>query len=237
MKSRETSAIKADLLHGGNLPYDHVNLDHRMSAEDSVVPDLPAAYGTGRFTRYGDVRELIAATDDRFVLMRHGDGIELTFPGSTPPENGMQRGFMLKSKLYYKPVRGSRNIEPLPFSGMGRYPYDESEEYPRDDKHQDYRNRYNTREYRAHSVTTMLNELLSPHEAQASSIEAVPSTIAADRGKSQQAVNGQESGLVETGRSEPEVRLSLWQWLGNITSKVLLSITAVLAWLKSLVGL
>jgi len=237
VKSRETSAIKADLLHGGNLPYDHVNLDHRMAAEDSVVPDDPSAYGTGRFTRYGDVRELIATTDDRFVLMRHGDDIELTFPGSAPPEKGIQRGFMLKTKLYYKPVRGSRNIEPLPFSGMGIYPYDESEESPRDQKHQDYRNFYNTREYRAHSLTSMLNEMWGLHEAQAGSIEAVPATIAVNLEKSQQSVNGQETGLVETGRSEPEVRLSLWQWLGNITSKVLLSITAVLVWLKSLVGL
>ena len=224
VNTREVNAKTADLLHGGNLPFKHVNLEHRMSAEDSIAPDNPNAYSTGRFTRYGDVQELLAETDDMFVLMRHGDNIEMTFPKSAPPAEGMQRGFMLKAKLYYKPVRGSKSIEPLPFRGMSIYPYPGTENYPQDKKHQEYRERYNTREY-GHPGTQSMRDLLPRvHEAEASVIDTRPANVGKARVSSQEPVTTQDYRIDGIVKRELDTKPSFWQWLGTIVMKSFLAI-------------
>jgi hypothetical protein len=39
----------------------------------------------------------------------------------------------------------SRSVEPLPFHAMTTYPYPETEHFPDDEAHREYRKTYNTR--------------------------------------------------------------------------------------------
>ncbi len=146
---REVSADYADLHHKGMARHAGASFDHRIIADDSVLPDNPIAYGYGSFTRYGDVKVLLNVTDDMFAIMRHGDEISITFTGSLPPlPQGMVRGFVLKADVYYKTFRVDNKVELLPFHGMSIYPYDPAvEHYPDDAQHNQYRLEYNTREY------------------------------------------------------------------------------------------
>jgi hypothetical protein len=49
---------------------------------------------TGWYTRYGDVRELLAKVDDRYVIANAGDEIALLFPAPAEPPAGWQRDFI-----------------------------------------------------------------------------------------------------------------------------------------------
>jgi Tfp pilus assembly protein PilF len=49
----------------------------------------------GYFTRFGDVRELLAGTDNRFVLINAGDELVLKFAALPPPAAGYKRDFVL----------------------------------------------------------------------------------------------------------------------------------------------
>ena len=53
---------------------------NRIAASSQIWRDLE-----GYYTRYGDVRELLAAMDDRYVIMNAGDEITLRFPRSPLP--------------------------------------------------------------------------------------------------------------------------------------------------------
>jgi hypothetical protein len=103
----------------------------------------------GRYTRYGDVRELLGAVDDRYVLMGSGDEIALDFAALAPPPAGWTREFLLKVDGWAKDrdpnTAFSSTVEPLPFHGMSRYPYPAAEHYPRDAGHASYIREYNTR--------------------------------------------------------------------------------------------
>jgi tetratricopeptide (TPR) repeat protein len=105
----------------------------------------------GLYTRYGDVRELVEAADDRFVIMGAGDELRLEFPaGSLPPlKPGERRDFLLLVDGWAKDADAntafSQTIEPLPFHAMSRYPYPAPEHYPDDPAHRAYLKIYNTR--------------------------------------------------------------------------------------------
>jgi tetratricopeptide (TPR) repeat protein len=87
-------------------------------------PWLPFA---GRYTRYGDVRELLAATDDRSVVMGPGDEIALEFDaaGLPPLPPGWTRTVFLQSQGWDKDADRNTweawHVEPLPFRAMQRY--------------------------------------------------------------------------------------------------------------------
>ncbi len=49
----------------------------------------------GYYTRFGDVRELLAGVDDRYILMNAGDELVLKFPALPPPASGMKRDFVI----------------------------------------------------------------------------------------------------------------------------------------------
>jgi hypothetical protein len=121
------------------------------------VPDYSriestAEWGThaGFFTRFGDVRELLAAVDGRFAVMSHGEEIALSFdaeaPGALLP--GWKRTFLLYSSGFEKgrDLHGAYpfTVEPLPFPGMPSYPYPE-EAAPGVDGSLDYLGEWNTR--------------------------------------------------------------------------------------------
>lgn len=105
----------------------------------------------GLYTRFGDVRELLASADDRFVIMGSGDELRLLFdPRSLPPlQKGLRRDFLLYVDGWAKDgdpnTAFSQSVDPLPFHEMSCYPYPAGERYPGDRGHQEYQTLYNTR--------------------------------------------------------------------------------------------
>jgi tetratricopeptide (TPR) repeat protein len=106
---------------------------------------------TGRYTREGDVRELLLHSDDMFVVSRPGDEIILSFDAAslTPLPPGWTRTFLLYADGFSKEMdinsASPDQLAPLPFHGMSHYPYRWPEHYPLDVRHREYLDKYNTR--------------------------------------------------------------------------------------------
>jgi hypothetical protein len=79
----------------------------------------------GYYTRFGDVTPLVAAVDDRYVIMNAGDEIRLRFPAAPPPAAGVVRDFVLMGDGWVKDgdynTGFSRTVLPLPTHADGRY--------------------------------------------------------------------------------------------------------------------
>jgi hypothetical protein len=72
----------------------------------------------GYHTRFGDVRELLAGVDDRYVIMNAGDELQLRFPAPPPPPDGYARDFVLIGDGWVKDgdynTTFSKTVRPLP---------------------------------------------------------------------------------------------------------------------------
>ena len=118
---------------------------------DRVLPDSPWKTMPGRYTREGDVRPLVLASDDRFVVSAPGDEVALAFDASSLPALPARwtRTFLLYVDGFSKEMNlhssSPDRLEPLPFHAMSRYPYRWPESYPRTPAHDRYRAEYNTR--------------------------------------------------------------------------------------------
>jgi hypothetical protein len=105
----------------------------------------------GRYTRTGDVRSLLARTDDLFVIAKPGDELSLSFDAvaEQPLPQGWTRTFLLVADGFSKEMdinsASPDRVEPLPFHAMTTYPYGAREKYPDSRAHRDYRARYNIR--------------------------------------------------------------------------------------------
>ncbi|HET7220169.1 MAG TPA: hypothetical protein VFJ02_19070, partial [Vicinamibacterales bacterium] len=105
----------------------------------------------GRYTGEGDVRDLLAAVDDRFVVSRPGDEIALSFDASALPplREGWTRTFVLHADGFSKEMdvnsASPDELDPLPYHGMTQYPYPLASAPARSDDYRDYIARYNTR--------------------------------------------------------------------------------------------
>jgi hypothetical protein len=105
----------------------------------------------GLYTRYGDVRSLVADVDDRLVIMGSGDELALRFPAADLPPlpPGWTRDFLIRVDGWAKDAdlntAFSQTVAPLPFHRMSAYPYPATERYPDDEVHREYVRRYNTR--------------------------------------------------------------------------------------------
>lgn len=118
----------------------------------------------GRYTREGDVRELLLASDDMFVIAKPGDEISLSFDARKfpPLRTGWTRTFLLYSDGFSKEMdinsASPDQVWPLPFHGMTKYPYEEPEAYPMTAARQAYIDKYNTRLVKAEvpSIDTVL---------------------------------------------------------------------------------
>lgn len=79
----------------------------------------------GFYTRYGDVRPLLTAVDDRYVIMNAGDELQLRFPQLPPVANGLVRDFIVTGDGWVKDgdynTTFSRTVLPLPTHANGRY--------------------------------------------------------------------------------------------------------------------
>ncbi|HEY6320764.1 MAG TPA: VCBS repeat-containing protein, partial [Thermoanaerobaculia bacterium] len=135
--------FSAPLRRAPNAPHEFVY--GRVSLSSPWLP-LP-----GHYTRYGDVRELLLAEDDRCVVMGAGDEIELSFDAAAlpPPPAGYLRTVFLESHGWDKDADRNtyegRQVEPLPFRAMSGYPYAPGETYPDTPALRDYLQRWQTR--------------------------------------------------------------------------------------------
>jgi hypothetical protein len=104
----------------------------------------------GPYTRYGPVTELLAAEDDRYVVMNAGDEMTLRFDvaglPALPP--GWRRDWVLYTDGWVKDgdlnTRFSATVEPLPHRAMTRYP-DPGEPFPATSAHRAWHRQYQTR--------------------------------------------------------------------------------------------
>ncbi|HEX7184880.1 MAG TPA: FG-GAP-like repeat-containing protein [Thermoanaerobaculia bacterium] len=117
---------------------------------EKVAGESPWLPFPGRYTRYGDVRELLAQTDDRSVILAPGDEIALEFEASglPPVRDGWTRTVFLQSQGWDKDA--DRNtyealrMEPLPFRAMKSY----GEPFPEMPELREYVVKWLTRELR-----------------------------------------------------------------------------------------
>jgi len=105
----------------------------------------------GRYTRVGDVRELLTAADDMYVISKPGDEIALSFDASRLPPlpRGWRRTYLLYADGFSKEMDINSatpdHLGPLPFHGMTGYPYGPEQSYPWTPERRAWDLRYNTR--------------------------------------------------------------------------------------------
>jgi len=127
----------------GRLPliYDYENAD--VSAPFHVL--------RGAYTRYGQVIELLREFDNMYAIIGPGDEIALSFDAAAvkPCPAGFKRSFILVSHAWCKDMdlytAEPQTLEPLPFRGMTKYPYNSHERFPDTPELRVYRENYNTR--------------------------------------------------------------------------------------------
>jgi hypothetical protein len=83
----------------------------------------------GLYTREGDVRPLLASTDDVLVISKPGDELALSFDATAlaDPPDGWARTFLLVGDGFSKEMdvnsASPDAVQPLPWHGMPAYPY------------------------------------------------------------------------------------------------------------------
>jgi hypothetical protein len=101
------------------------------------------------------VRELLAATDDMFVVSPPGDEVAVSFDarGLRPLPAGWTRSYLLFADGFSKEMdihsASPDVLGPLPYHGMPAYPYAPPAAYPMTPARAAYLERYNTRVVRA----------------------------------------------------------------------------------------
>jgi hypothetical protein len=141
--------------------FDYIGVDTTLQQDLKIREIIPASAtltqvfetnsaSTGDFTRFGDVTELMRYVDDKFVIGRRGDEIQLKFNsaelGEVPP--GMERDYFFIASCWFKspglPYLAF-TVDPIPFHAMSAFPYPPTESYPHDAAHLSYLREYNTR--------------------------------------------------------------------------------------------
>ncbi|MEX2140725.1 MAG: FG-GAP-like repeat-containing protein [Pirellulales bacterium] len=116
--------------------------------ELTTAPKWPPMQG--RFTRLGDVVELLRQRDDRLVVLGAGDEATLRFdvPAAGPPP-GWKRDFLLYSVGWDKDANLctvlGETVEPLPFRAMRNYPPSADDPPPDTTEYRRYLRDYQTR--------------------------------------------------------------------------------------------
>ena len=119
---------------------------------DEVAFDSPWLPFPGRYTRYGDVGELLAEADDRTAILAPGDELALEFDATAlpPVAAGFRRTLFLESQGWDKDADrntfAGERLEPLPFRAMSGYPWRADEHYPATPELERYREEWLTRE-------------------------------------------------------------------------------------------
>jgi hypothetical protein len=105
----------------------------------------------GYYTRFGDVRELLTAADDRYVVMKGGDCVRLEFDASRLPSlpPGWARDWVIAldgwEKDADKNTVAGQTVEPLPFHDQDDSRYGSPQPFPDDEAHRRFREEFLTR--------------------------------------------------------------------------------------------
>ncbi|MFL6213583.1 MAG: FG-GAP-like repeat-containing protein [Blastocatellia bacterium] len=135
--------FSAETTPDGREPFGYDYSRVSMQSEWKTMP--------GRYTREGDVRELLAKSDDLFVISRPGDELVLSFDATRLPPlpAGWKRTYLLYADGFSKEMdinsASPDAVAPLPFHGMKQYPYSAAERYPMTEARRRVIERYNTR--------------------------------------------------------------------------------------------
>jgi tetratricopeptide (TPR) repeat protein len=120
MRTTRLSASRADLRYRG---FSKTRTASRTSPElpiyDRMANTAPRWRDlAGYYTRFGDVRPLLAKVEDRYVIMNAGDELRLAFPVPPPPPAGWTRDFVLIGDGWVKDgdynTSYSKTVLPLP---------------------------------------------------------------------------------------------------------------------------
>jgi len=129
----------------------------------------PYARAAGNYTRFGDVRELLRASDDRFVVFGSGEGVKLDFDPShlAALPAGWVRDYFFYADGFEKDLdfyaAHAFTVEPLPRHALISYPYPPGQEYPMDPDHLDYQLEFNTRQRSDHLPPTLRYRFAPPN--------------------------------------------------------------------------
>jgi len=116
-----------------DLHYRGYSVIHQANASSPEIPDYNQLASTtqpwrdleGYYTRYGDVRELLKQTDDRYVIMNAGDEMSLRFKELPPPPQGWVRDYIIAGDGWIKDgdynSTYSRTVQPLPHHDRTTY--------------------------------------------------------------------------------------------------------------------
>jgi len=133
-----------------------------ISRPDSGAPEVPDYNNVvstkqrwrdliGYYTRYGDVRELLAQIDDRYVIVNSGDEMSLRFPEQPAPPAGWLRDYVVIGDGWIKDgdfnSTFSKTVLPLPYHAKQEYttrPRSLEDELPYRQHPEDWQN-YHTR--------------------------------------------------------------------------------------------
>lgn len=118
---------------------------------ERVILEAPWGQVQGLYTRYGDVRDLLAEPDDRYVIFGAGDEVSFAFEASALPplRPGWTRDYLLYLEGWVKDgdpnTAFGSSVEPLPFHAMSGYPYGAGERFPDGPAQREWMAVYNTR--------------------------------------------------------------------------------------------
>ncbi|HZD50245.1 MAG TPA: FG-GAP-like repeat-containing protein [Silvibacterium sp.] len=127
MKVTRLAPATADLHYRG------YSVVHQANSSSPEIPNYNQLMSTtqiwrdleGYYTRYGDVRELLAGVDDRYVIMNAGDEISLRFQAQPPPPAGWVRDYVIAGDGWIKDgdynTTYSRTVLPLPHHDRTTY--------------------------------------------------------------------------------------------------------------------
>lgn len=127
LKITQLAPVTADLhyrgysiIHQENLSSPEIPDYNRLAATTQIWRDL-----SGYYTRYGDVRELLAGIDDRYVIMNAGDELSLRFAAPAPPPAGWVRDYIIAGDGWIKDgdynSTYSQTVLPYPYHARKDY--------------------------------------------------------------------------------------------------------------------
>jgi hypothetical protein len=127
MKITKLDPVTADLHYRG------YSIIHQANQSSPEIPDYDHLASTtqvwrdlsGYYTRYGDVRELLAGIDDRYVIMNAGDELSLRFAAPDPPPAGWVRDYVIAGDGWIKDgdynSTYSQTVLPYPYHARKEY--------------------------------------------------------------------------------------------------------------------